>query len=105
MSFQFKPNGLTIRGADGVNPSPRAGEAFRRRGQGGCRSPPSPALQGQRPMGDGRAREQGQWEPAGGGALPFKERRGAASGNPAPGVAQRPGVAPPCPCRNQQSRL
>lgn len=33
-------------------------------------------------MGDGRAREHGQWEPAGGGALPFKERRGTASGEP-----------------------
>ncbi|XP_030617672.1 acyl-CoA-binding domain-containing protein 7 [Delphinapterus leucas] len=33
-------------------------------------------------MGDGRAREHCQWEPAGGGALLFKERRGAASGEP-----------------------
>lgn len=33
-------------------------------------------------MGDGRAREHGQWEPVGGGALLFKERRGAASGEP-----------------------
>ena len=33
-------------------------------------------------MGIGRARERDQWEPAGGGALPFKESLGAGSREP-----------------------
>lgn len=44
-------------------------------------------------MGIGRARERDQWEPAGGGALPFKESLGAGSREPALRDRHRPGLA------------
>lgn len=59
-----------------------AGRRARLSRPGGCHSPPSLALAGQRPMGIGRARERAQREPAGGGALPFKEPLGAGSREP-----------------------
>ena len=58
------------------------GRRARLSGPGGCHSPPSLALAGQRPMSIGRARERAQREPAGGGALPFKEPLAAGSRDP-----------------------